>query len=260
MNLIFGGYLFSPVSSLTVELDKEAFYLLSILKYNNSINNITSSLEKYFNKKYKKNNIIKILHVFNKLNILYKYKHKPKPKPKQITRYSNIKFPGIKYLTAPESVHLLVTSRCNQNCPSCYANKNTNELPIKKIFKIIDELSELKVFQLAIGGGEPFLHNDIVDIIKYTRQKNIIPNITTNGSILSAELINKIKKYIGQLQISANDFYSINKAKFFGNLLLLKSGNIRFGINKQILTKYILFIQSIYNRVAKITFNMYWYE
>ena len=66
--------------------------------------------------------------------------------------------------------------QCNLNCAFCYGKSKANDLSTTQIFNLIDELSSMKVFQLAIGGGEPFLRKDISEVINYCQQKNIIAN------------------------------------------------------------------------------------
>lgn len=89
-----------------------------------------------------------------------------------------------------------VTKACNLKCPHCYVNagkKLKDELSLKEIKSVIDQLANLNVFSIFFTGGEPFLRKDIVEILKYTDKKGIGIAISTNASILNKEILEKIK-------------------------------------------------------------------
>lgn len=89
-----------------------------------------------------------------------------------------------------------LTRGCNLRCPHCYVNAGLpleNELTLKEIKSIIDQLAKLKVFYVFYTGGEPFIRKDIVEILKYTNKKGIRISISSNGTILNKEILEKIK-------------------------------------------------------------------
>jgi len=96
--------------------------------------------------------------------------------------------------SSPLDAHLALTTACNLYCRGCY---NTNkQKPIKYLSwdlakKIIDKLSELNVFSVSFGGGEPTLHPDLIKIAEYAREKQVLPNITTNGLTMTEEFAEK---------------------------------------------------------------------
>lgn len=68
--------------------------------------------------------------------------------------------------------------------------------------RIIDE-SRGKLFQVALGGrGDPDQHEAIEEILAYTRESGIIPNMTTSGFGLTRELAQLLKKYCGAVAVS----------------------------------------------------------
>lgn len=97
-----------------------------------------------------------------------------------------------------------ITSKCNLKCPYCYNNSSTNnfELDFEVIKKIVDELSEKNIHNIAISGGEPFLHKRINEIIDYCIEKKVRPNIISNLSQLSLQDIEKLLKKDVNLQIT----------------------------------------------------------
>ncbi|MBC7194574.1 MAG: radical SAM protein [Caldisericia bacterium] len=98
-----------------------------------------------------------------------------------------------------------ITDFCNLRCKHCYQDRfdKEKELSLEKIKFIIDKISNSlldRKISVNLTGGEPFLREDILDIVSYINQKENFKeiNIITNGTILNEELIknlNKIKKF-----------------------------------------------------------------
>jgi len=107
---------------------------------------------------------------------------------------------------------------------------------------IIDTLAEMNVFQIAFGGGEPFSREDFLEIAKYTYDRGIIPNVTTNGV-----LINNIDKLdiFGQINVSLDGadeetYFKVRGCNAFKQALrAIKTlaGSFDVGINV-VVTKY----------------------
>ena len=113
-------------------------------------------------------------------------------------------------LSAPEVVHFSVTSNCNLDCPFCYRLDN-KDMSTEQITGFIDELARMRVFQLAIGGGEPLLRDDLPAIIDYCYKKNIVPNLTTNGTLLNSSFLKQVSGKVGQINISSNEYFDREK-------------------------------------------------
>jgi len=101
-------------------------------------------------------------------------------------------------LSAPIYMGIDLTERCNLRCIHCRVStsaEKTNEIPLEKIKKLIDELSKLKVIQIIFSGGEPFIRKDIFEILSYSVKKGILDLIiVTNSLLLNDEKISKLKK------------------------------------------------------------------
>jgi len=96
----------------------------------------------------------------------------------------------------PLAATLRLTKACNLRCPHCYVNAGVpseNELTLKEIRSLIDQLTELKVFYIFYTGGEPFLRKDIVEILRYTAEKQIGISISSNGVVLNKDLLEELK-------------------------------------------------------------------
>lgn len=88
----------------------------------------------------------------------------------------------------PEVVHLELTSECNLNCNYCYVDKNQEkELSTQRWKEVIEELSDVGVFQLTFGGGEPFERDDVFELAEYVRRQPMNLAVTTNGTLLERD-------------------------------------------------------------------------
>ena len=100
----------------------------------------------------------------------------------------------------PEQVTLFVTNKCNASCKHCFAWKELNNPAIKDLS--IDELDKIsstmdEFIYLLIGGGEPFLREDIAEIIKVFYKNNNVLNvaISTNGTF-PQRIINQVRRVL----------------------------------------------------------------
>ncbi len=102
-----------------------------------------------------------------------------------------------------------ITGRCNLLCKYCYnekfnSNKISNkELSLKEIKKLIDEGIQLGIENVLLIGGEPFLHPDIIQILDYIKKNGLSLSITSNGTIITEKVMNKLKESkISRISIS----------------------------------------------------------
>jgi MoaA/NifB/PqqE/SkfB family radical SAM enzyme len=79
--------------------------------------------------------------------------------------------------TGLSHVILHVTDRCNLQCKTCFVQKGTTDLALDQARIIAQKLGRFR--WLDIGGGEPFLHPDLVAICGLFRCESI--TIPTNG-------------------------------------------------------------------------------
>ncbi len=106
-----------------------------------------------------------------------------------------------KKIKGPKTVMISPTDACNLRCKSCWRlEKKSNlqikeELPFDKIKQIIKECKELKVKTIDLtGGGEPFYRKDIFEVIRLVKKYGMKATLTTNGTLLDQERIERIIK------------------------------------------------------------------
>ncbi len=78
--------------------------------------------------------------------------------------------------------YLQITRNCNQKCRFC-SNPPTSckDLELTEIKKIIRQFIEKKYEGIILTGGEPTLHKNLIEIIKYCRKIKFPCRIITNG-------------------------------------------------------------------------------
>lgn len=96
------------------------------------------------------------------------------------------------------SVILHITDRCTSHCPYCYAcasDTNYSHADINTIYKIIEELSQVKIERVSLLGGDPVLHPYIVDIARRLYQNGIAVGVMSNTMEFSEDF-SEVVKYI----------------------------------------------------------------
>lgn len=88
-------------------------------------------------------------------------------------------------LVVPRNVTLTLNYLCNQRCVMCQIKDHmfdkAHQITPFEVKKIIDEMAELKIPDLVLTGGEPFLYEGIFEIIDYAKSKGIKTIMMTNA-------------------------------------------------------------------------------
>lgn len=109
------------------------------------------------------------------------------------------------HLSAPETVHLAVTFRCENGCRDCYIERHKHqikaEMSTKELQMVIDKISDFGVFQIAIGGGEPLIRDDMKEILSYASKRGLIIHLTSGKHDIAEKMMADIEKYLTVLQI-----------------------------------------------------------
>jgi radical SAM protein with 4Fe4S-binding SPASM domain len=94
-------------------------------------------------------------------------------------------------LSAPETIHLTITTRCNRSCPGCYVlhQEGSPELTVADWCDLMAQWAQMRVFQIAVGGGEPLLYRGLFEVLACARQHGLVANLTTNGTLLDKEAV-----------------------------------------------------------------------
>jgi MoaA/NifB/PqqE/SkfB family radical SAM enzyme len=100
-----------------------------------------------------------------------------------------------KGLRAPVNVTWEISLRCNLRCVHCLSDSgeaSDDELNHKESLDLIDQLTAMKVFQVNIGGGEPFIRKDFLDLLFYSHKKGLVTCVSTNGTMVDHALAKRL--------------------------------------------------------------------
>jgi radical SAM protein with 4Fe4S-binding SPASM domain len=89
-----------------------------------------------------------------------------------------------------------VTYACNFDCQVCFSNSGPeapDELSTDEAKAMILNAHESGVKDIVISGGEPFMRNDMVEILAYMKQLGITGRIASNGSLLTRDLLRRLR-------------------------------------------------------------------
>ena len=146
----------------------------------------------------------------------------------------------------PKLIAWEITRSCNLDCIHCRAGASRgpykNELTTEEIFRIMQEIKEVGNPIIILTGGEPLLRPDVFDIASKAVEFGFKPVLATNGTLITEEIAEKIKKCgIARVSISldgstaeAHDNFRKMQGAFEGALKgihILKKAGIPFQIN-----------------------------
>lgn len=107
---------------------------------------------------------------------------------------------------APFFTQLVVTRRCNLSCTYCNEfDKVSKPVPIGTLKERARKLKDLGSFSICLTGGEPTMHPDLFELIRYCRFELSFfkTSVITNGYYLTPKLINKLNEAgLQDMQIS----------------------------------------------------------
>ena len=93
-------------------------------------------------------------------------------------------------LDAPICLTWELTYACNLECVHCLSSsgrRDPRELTTAEAKTVLDELHDLQVFYINIGGGEPMIRRDFFELVEYSIGKGIGVKFSTNGAFIDAD-------------------------------------------------------------------------
>ncbi|MFA5796514.1 MAG: radical SAM protein [Candidatus Woesearchaeota archaeon] len=118
-------------------------------------------------------------------------------KSKRINAYlENAKQNGL-----PKDAYLQIIHSCNAKCVMCTIWKKPLVGNYKTLIAIIDSLKNLNFEWITLWGGEPLLHPNIVNLMKYVKDVGLQLQVITNGAYLK-KYAPDIALYVDNLVVS----------------------------------------------------------
>ncbi|MDD5694068.1 MAG: radical SAM protein [Bacteroidales bacterium] len=198
----YGGFLYNPFLYAEVFLDDKAFRVMELCNGSSTVTEITSRLSSEFDLDSGTSAII-VRQSLEKGNGQFaihwrstrRHGATPIEKPKREAPGNSIEF-FHQYYSAPNSVIFEVTRECNLSCKHCLVSAGnilSDELTLDEVFRILDQLKEMKAFTVNFGGGEPFMRKDFMDILRYASSKYLGIIISTNGYFIDDTILDQLE-------------------------------------------------------------------
>jgi len=135
-----------------------------------------------------------------------RYGRRSKDLPSHLLQFSRDKKPVVVWN---------VTRACNLKCVHCYAHAvektRERELTHDEGRTLIDDLAAFGAPVILFSGGEPLMRKDLITLASYAVDKGMRAVISTNGTLITKEKANALKKvglsYVG---ISLDGLEEIN--------------------------------------------------
>ncbi len=90
-------------------------------------------------------------------------------------------------LDAPICLTWELTYACNLQCVHCLSSsgqRDPRELTTAEAKRVLDELRDLQVFYINIGGGEPMVRRDFFELVEYAIGNGVGVKFSTNGTYI----------------------------------------------------------------------------
>ena len=98
-------------------------------------------------------------------------------------------------LDAPICLTWELTYACNLSCVHCLSSsgrRDPRELTTAECMAVIDELEQMQVFYVNIGGGEPTVRTDFWDLVDYAAAHHVGVKFSTNGVKITPEIAHRL--------------------------------------------------------------------
>jgi len=81
-----------------------------------------------------------------------------------------------------------VTGRCNRDCFYCNSKTQGGELNTREALTVIDQLADAGAKLVQFTGGEPLLRDDIGQLVRYAKSKDLLVNLSSNGALVPEKI------------------------------------------------------------------------
>lgn len=108
----------------------------------------------------------------------------------------------------PIYIEIAPSGACNHRCIFCaldYLDYKPSFLDTRALKSAVRQATRLGVKSVMYAGeGEPLLHRDICDIVRFTKDRGIDVSMTTNGVLFTKDISDKILKSLSWVRVSLN--------------------------------------------------------
>ena len=115
-------------------------------------------------------------------------------KTKEFLRSPSVK--DVLSLDSPQQLWIEVQGSCNEECRHCYAESAPKDLPSldpDTVESIVKDASTMGFDLVQFTGGDPLLWEELPGMVRLTRDREMIPEIYTNGLLLDESLYSALE-------------------------------------------------------------------
>jgi MoaA/NifB/PqqE/SkfB family radical SAM enzyme len=113
---------------------------------------------------------------------------------REIRGYPSLRSAKRLFDTKPLQCSLYVTDQCNLDCAYCTEYDNSKPHPsLADLTRWLTRIRDLGTVRVALVGGEPLMHPDIVAVVRTARQLGLATSLTTNGFLLTKPLVENLE-------------------------------------------------------------------
>jgi len=98
----------------------------------------------------------------------------------------------LKVMKTPRSIDVEITSKCNLRCKYCYLYNSSGDtgidLSTEEWLQFFDELGKCSLMNICIAGGEPFIRNDLKELINGIVKNKMRFSILSNGTLITDDI------------------------------------------------------------------------
>jgi SynChlorMet cassette radical SAM/SPASM protein ScmE len=102
----------------------------------------------------------------------------------------------LRIMNAPKLVEIDITGRCNLRCAYCYHFSSAGDvdvdLPTGEWLTFFEELGRAAVMQVILCGGEPFIREDLKELLEGIVRNRMRFRILSNGTLITDEIASYI--------------------------------------------------------------------
>ena len=103
-------------------------------------------------------------------------------------------YEGIPTPISPETIDIKITDQCDMGCAWCH-ERSTTQGKHANLDMLLHILSDLPAgIELAIGGGNPLSHPDLVEFLMRVKKNDWIANLTINQAHIETKLLSSLIK------------------------------------------------------------------
>ena len=174
-------------------------------------------------------------------------------------------FNGKQAFKGPQHVQIDLTDHCNNNCLACWCNSpllqekmhkpgEKHALSLQLTKELLDELAAMGTKEIYFsGGGEPFCHRHIMEILAYAKAKGFVCYVNTNFTLLDKQKIDQIIDIkLDHLTVSTwaatPEVYAATHPNKSGDTFMQITENLKYLNKNKKRTPYVKLYNVIFNK------------